>query len=91
MRAHERLRHSEPERWQRFSFHSGEELVGAVADFGGYDGDGNGLRGSVLTYLFGPRITPRLGKIQPFVQVLFGGAHTTPRSSSVVGSAGAGA
>lgn len=51
--------------------------LGAVADFGGYEGSASGLNGNLFTYLFGPRVSLRRGRITPFVQALFGGAHTS--------------
>ena len=44
-----------------------------VADIGGY---GNGGRGTVSSYLFGPRVSlNRYGRVTPFGQVLVGIAH----------------
>jgi len=51
--------------------------LGIVGDFGGYQGTKSGLDGSVLTYLFGPKVAFRKGRVTPFVQGLFGGAHTS--------------
>ena len=51
---------------------------GLVADFGGYKVAGlpSGSSASIITYLFGPRISSRSNeKITPFVQGLFGGAR----------------
>jgi opacity protein-like surface antigen len=51
---------------------------GIVADFGGYHvGDIGGLPvdGNMYTYLFGPKLAMRSGRVTPFVQALFGGAH----------------
>jgi outer membrane protein OmpA-like peptidoglycan-associated protein/opacity protein-like surface antigen len=62
---------------------------GLAADFGGYHTDGcvNGVYcfppptaksqyGTTLdTYMFGPRLSYRHGRITPFAQALFGGAH----------------
>ncbi|MGD1211696.1 MAG: outer membrane beta-barrel protein [Candidatus Acidiferrales bacterium] len=62
--------------------------LGIVGDFGGYQGTKSGLDGSVLTYLFGPKIAFRKGRVTPFVQALFGGAHTSadppPQSGALV-------
>lgn len=62
--------------------------IGLVADFGGYHGgysfSSGGINGEVYTYMFGPKTSFRLGRFTPFVQTLFGGAHTT--SSSTFGS-----
>jgi outer membrane immunogenic protein len=53
---------------------------GAVADLAGYGAtstvNGN-LVGGAFTYLFGPRVNWRHGKIMPFAQALFGGIATT--------------
>jgi len=46
--------------------------LGIVADFGGYHASNIG---TVYTYLFGPRLTHHIGRVTPFAQVLFGGAH----------------
>jgi opacity protein-like surface antigen len=53
--------------------------LAGVADFGGYhwsgSGDFAGLDSTVVTYLFGPKVSYRSGRFTPFVQALFGGAH----------------
>lgn len=54
-----------------------EGWFGIVGDVGGYAGTKNGLNGIVWTYLFGPRVAMRRGRITPFAQGLFGGAYTT--------------
>ena len=36
---------------------------------------------NVVTYLFGPRITPHRGKVEPFVHALFGGARENDKFS----------
>ena len=36
---------------------------------------------SVVTYLFGPRITPHRGKVEPFVHALLGGARENDKLS----------
>jgi opacity protein-like surface antigen len=51
--------------------------LGLVGDFGGYAGTKNGLNGTMFTYLFGPRVMLRRGRITLFAQALFGGAHTS--------------
>ena len=54
--------------------------LGAVGDLGGFiaTSSGNGaFAGAGFTYLFGPRVNFRRGKIAPFAQVLFGGVRTT--------------
>lgn len=53
--------------------------LSGVADFGGYSKHnilGDGVNGTLSTYLFGPRVTYRhFNHITPFAQVLFGVAH----------------
>jgi len=49
--------------------------LGAVADFGGYHWSQSGADGTVVSYLFGPKIAYRHGPVTPYAQVLFGGAH----------------
>ena len=56
-----------------------------MADVGGYDGGDNGLNGALVTYLFGPKIAIRRGKITPFFQVLLGGAYTSADPPPAVG------
>jgi opacity protein-like surface antigen len=54
--------------------------LGAVGDLAGYGATStlNGaLVGGAFTYLFGPRVNLRRGKITPFAQALFGGIVTT--------------
>lgn len=54
--------------------------LGIVADFGGYhvgNIGGESVSGEVYSYLFGPKLAYRSGRITPFVQALFGGAHAT--------------
>ncbi len=54
--------------------------LGVVGDLGGFyaTSSGNGsFAGGVFTYLFGPRVNFRRGKVTPFAQVLFGGVRTT--------------
>jgi outer membrane protein OmpA-like peptidoglycan-associated protein len=55
--------------------------LGLVADLGGYDFkrsvNGNGVNGSMNTYLFGPRLNlRRFDHFVPFAEFLFGGAHS---------------
>jgi opacity protein-like surface antigen len=54
--------------------------LGAVADLGGFiaTSSGNGaFAGAGFTYLFGPRVNFRRGKVALFAQALFGGIRTT--------------
>jgi opacity protein-like surface antigen len=59
--------------------------LGIVGDFGGYQGSvsssGSGASGQLYTYMFGPKTSFHLGRITPFVQSLFGGAHTSTGSA----------
>ena len=64
-------------------------VIGIKADFNGYT-QGSGLRdkltqagytvgnlqGNVFTYMFGPQFKKHSGKLQPFVEGLFGAAHS---------------
>jgi len=51
--------------------------LGIVADFGGYHTNTDGEGGNLFTYMFGPRVSMRHGKLKPFAQALFGGGHLT--------------
>ncbi len=54
--------------------------LGVVGDLAGYGATStvNGqLVGGAFTYLFGPRVNFRHGKVTPFAQALFGGIRTT--------------
>jgi opacity protein-like surface antigen len=54
--------------------------LGVVGDLAGFyaTSSGNGsFAGGVFTYLLGPRVNFRHGKLTPLVQTLFGGVHTT--------------
>jgi opacity protein-like surface antigen len=52
--------------------------LGLVADFGGYHSSPLGIDFNTYTYMFGPRFSYRgAGRVTPFAQVLFGGAHQT--------------
>ena len=49
----------------------------------------SGTRGSLFTYLIGPRFTKRYdNKLEPFVHTLFGGGHLTGVGASTNGWAG---
>jgi len=53
---------------------------GAVGDLAGFratSSPGGTFAGAMFTYLFGPRVNFRLGRVTPFAQTLFGGAVTT--------------
>jgi Outer membrane protein beta-barrel domain len=49
--------------------------LGIVGDFGGYHSLPFGVRLNTYTTLLGPRFSLRTGRVTPFVQTLFGGAH----------------
>src|SRR5271163_4635485 len=54
--------------------------LGAVGDLGGFIATSSGsgaFAGAGFTYLFGPRVNFRRGKVAPFAQILFGGVRTT--------------
>jgi hypothetical protein len=49
--------------------------LGIVGDFGAYHNSPFGASLNTYTFLFGPRFSRRAGRVTPFVQTLFGGAH----------------
>jgi outer membrane immunogenic protein len=55
--------------------------LGLVADFGGYTSGTGGFNGTVYSYLFGPKIAYRIGRLTPFTQALFGEVHASVGSS----------
>ena len=60
--------------------YNANKWLGAVGDFGGYGATStvNGqLVGGAFTYLLGPRVNFRHGKVTSFAQTLFGGIRTT--------------
>jgi opacity protein-like surface antigen len=59
--------------------------VGVVADFGVYrigNIEDSGINANVLSYLFGPKISMRGERVDPFVQALFGGARFSVEGES---------
>jgi opacity protein-like surface antigen len=65
--------------------------IGLVAEFGGYDvtglKSGTGASSTLFTYLFGPRLNfNKTGKVTPFAETLFGGAHTSTSGKVTTGS-----
>jgi len=52
-------------------------VVGDLAGYGATATTNGALVGGAFTYLFGPRVNFRHGKVTPFVQALFGGIYTT--------------
>jgi hypothetical protein len=60
--------------------YNANKWLGAVVDLAGYGAfaTSNGeLIGGAFTYLFGPRVNFRRGKVTPFAHSLFGGVSTT--------------
>jgi peptidoglycan-associated lipoprotein len=60
--------------------YNAKNWLGVVGDLGGFyaTSSGNGsFAGGVFTYLLGPRVNFRHGRLTPFVQALFGGVRTT--------------
>ena len=54
--------------------------LGVVGDLSGFRATSSGsgsFAGAAFTYLFGPRVNFRRGKVTPFAQILFGGIRTT--------------
>ena len=69
--------------------YNAKNWLGVVGDLGGYGATStaNGaLVGGVFTYLLGPRVNFRHGKVTPFVQALFGGVRTTDGIAQSTGS-----
>jgi len=52
-------------------------VVGDLAGYGATSTVNGALVGGAFTYLFGPRVNLRRGKVTPFAQTLFGGIWTT--------------
>lgn len=52
-------------------------VVGDPAGYGATSTVNGALVGGAFTYLFGPRVNFRHGKVMPFAQTLFGGIRTT--------------
>jgi hypothetical protein len=52
-------------------------VVGDLAGFGATSTANGQLVGGALSYLFGPRVNFRRGRVNPFAQTLFGGIRTT--------------
>ena len=52
-------------------------FVGDLAGYGATSTANGTLVGGAFTYLFGPRVNFRHGKVMPFAQALFGGIATT--------------
>jgi opacity protein-like surface antigen len=60
-------------------------MFGVVADLGVYrisNIEDSGINANVVSYLFGPKISVRGERVDPFVQLLFGGARISVESES---------
>jgi len=57
--------------------------LGVAADFGVYHSTQFGVSGNIYTYMFGPKLSYHSGKITPFAQALFGGAHASASGACV--------
>ncbi len=63
------------------------DWLGVVADFGAYHGSPAGVSLNTYSFLFGPRFSYHApGRVVPFGQVLFGGAHITASFAGLSGS-----
>jgi opacity protein-like surface antigen len=65
------------------------QYLGVVGEFSAckWAGIPSGLNAHTLTYLFGPRLTYRAyGRLDPFGEVLFGGAHIHGQTYGFTGS-----
>jgi hypothetical protein len=70
--------------------YNAKNWLGAVGDLSGFyaTSAGNGaFAGAFLTYLLGPRVNFRHGKLTPFVRALFGGVRTTDGIAYSTGTA----
>ncbi|HEY6252349.1 MAG TPA: outer membrane beta-barrel protein [Candidatus Angelobacter sp.] len=60
---------------------------GFVADVGGYHNTSFGASTNLISYLFGPKFSYRSnGRLTPFAQALFGGAHENTSFIGISGS-----
>jgi hypothetical protein len=64
----------------RFNF---AKYIGAEGDFSGSYAKVDGVPTHIYTYSGGPVVSARVGSIEPFAHVLFGGARLTGSESSV--------
>jgi hypothetical protein len=63
------------------------DWLGLVGDFGVYHASPSGIGVTASTYTFGPRFSYRAaGKVVPFGEALFGGAHLSATSMGVSAS-----
>lgn len=56
---------------------------GVVADFGFHRASESGISANSTTYMFGPRISGRSDKVDPFVHALFGGVRASAGASGI--------
>jgi outer membrane immunogenic protein len=60
------------------------DWLGLVGDFGVYHGSPSSISTTAVTYTFGPRLSYRAGgRVVPFGEALFGGAHLSASYSGV--------
>lgn len=52
-------------------------MFSAVGEVAGYHASPSGVGVTAVTYLFGPKVSVKVGPVTPFGQVLFGGIHTS--------------
>lgn len=57
--------------------YNANNLLGIVGDLAGYYVPNNGYGAGAFSYLFGPRVNLRRGKLTPFAHVLLGGILTS--------------
>lgn len=63
--------------WNASAHFVGNNYLGLVADIGGQYGSIGAVDSSSHTFLFGPRVTIRKGKLAPFAQFMLGGIHSS--------------
>jgi len=51
------------------------KMFSAVGEVAGYHASPSGVGVTAITYLFGPKVSVKVGPVTPFGQVLFGGIH----------------
>jgi opacity protein-like surface antigen len=65
------------------------DWFGVEGEFAGYHTGSNGVSGTLVTYMFGPRIAVRNkgnDKVTPYFHALFGGAHVSASAFGIGGS-----
>lgn len=63
--------------WNASAHFVGNSYLGVVADIAGQYGSIGAVDASSHSFLFGPRVTIRKGKLAPFAQFLLGGIHSS--------------